>query len=53
MQPTPHQQHTVVKGIYTLFVVLSLVAGADLMGEKSTAGWLLTDGWFGVREKHG
>jgi len=31
-----------------------LVAGADLLWEKNTAGWLVADGWCwnGVREKH-
>ena len=37
-----------------LFVVLLLVVGADLLGEKSIAGWLVAAGgcWFGVREKY-
>ena len=34
--------------------MLWLAAGADLLWEKSTAGWLVAAGWcwFGVREKY-
>ena len=38
----------------TIFAWLWLVAGADLLWEKSTAGWLVAARWcwFGVREKY-
>ena len=31
--------------IITMFAWLWLVAGADLLWEKSTGGWLMTGGW--------
>ena len=43
-----------ILSLITLFAVLWLVAGADLLWEKSTADWLVAAGWcwFGIREKH-
>jgi len=38
--------------IDSAIMILWLVAGADLLREKSTADWLVAGGWFGVREKY-